>query len=145
MDVEVTFNNPEEVPKNLLAGYSADVEIILEARDKVLRPPTQAILEGNKVLAIGKDGRLQERTLTLGLANWAYTDVAKGLTKGERVVSRFESEAIQAGALAEAMIPKRAAVEDTEDSEKIQAPFFSLLPLLPLCNYFVFASSASPR
>src|SRR5512139_3613965 len=37
VDVEVTFNNPDEVPKNLLAGYSADVEIVLEARDKVLR------------------------------------------------------------------------------------------------------------
>lgn len=102
VDVEVTFNNPAEVPKNLLAGYSADVEIILEARNKVLRLPTQAILEGNKVLVLGKNGRLEEKTITPGLANWAYTEVAKGLSKGERVVSSFESDAVKAGALAKA-------------------------------------------
>lgn len=102
VDVEVTFNNPDEVPRNLLAGYSADVEIILEARDKVLRLPTQAILEGNKVLVLEKDGRLSERAVTPGLANWAYTEIGKGLSKGERVVSSFESEAIKAGALAKA-------------------------------------------
>lgn len=102
VDVEVTFNNPEDVPKNLLAGYSADVEIILEAHDKVLRLPTQAILEGNKVLVLGQDGRLEERGITAGLANWAYTEVSKGLSQGERVVSSFESEDIKAGALARA-------------------------------------------
>lgn len=102
VDVEVTFNNPDDVPKNLLAGYSADVEIILEAREKMLPLPTQAILEGNKVLVLGEDGKLVEKNITPGLANWAYTEVAKGLTKGERVVSSFESETIRAGALAKA-------------------------------------------
>jgi HlyD family secretion protein len=103
VDVEVTFNNPDEVPRNLLAGYSADVEIILEARAKVLRLPTQAILEGNKVLTLAKDGdRLEEKSITPGLANWAYTEIAKGLMKGERVVSSFEDEAIQAGTAARA-------------------------------------------
>ncbi len=98
VEVEVTFNNPDEVPKNLLAGYSADVEIILEARDKVLRLPTQAILEGNKVLTLAKDDKLVEKSVSPGLANWAYTEIAKGLMKGERVVSSFESEDIKAGA-----------------------------------------------
>lgn len=102
VDVEITFNNPDEVPRNLLAGYSADVEIILEAREKVLRLPTQAILDGNKVLVLAKDGKLEEKSITPGLANWAYTEVAKGLAKGEHVVSSFESEAIKAGALAKA-------------------------------------------
>ncbi len=103
VDVEVTFTNPAEVPRNLLAGYSADVEIVLEARDKVLRLPTQAILEGNKVLVLAEDGgRLEEKAITPGLANWAYTEVAKGLGKGERVVSSFEDEAVKAGALAKA-------------------------------------------
>jgi HlyD family secretion protein len=103
VDVEVTFNNPDEVPKNLLAGYSADVEIILEARENVLRLPTQAIQEGNQVLVLAQDGgKLEEKTITPGLANWAYTEVAKGLSKGERVVSSFEDEAVKAGAVAKA-------------------------------------------
>jgi HlyD family secretion protein len=103
VDVEVDFTNPEEVPKNLLAGYSADVEIVLETREKTLRLPTQAILEGNKVLILARDGdKLQEKSFTPGLANWAYTEVAKGLSRGERVVSSFEDEAIKAGAVAKA-------------------------------------------
>lgn len=101
VDVEVTFSHPDEVPKNLLAGYSADVEIILEARNNVLRVPTQAIQEGNKVLVLPKDGeKLQQKTFTPGLANWAYTEVRQGLGKGERVVNSFEDEAIRAGVLA---------------------------------------------
>jgi HlyD family secretion protein len=101
--VEVDFSNPDEVPKNLLAGYSADVEIVLETRDKVLRLPTQAILEGNKVLTLARDGeKLEEKSFTPGLANWAYTEVRQGLAKGERVVSSFEDEAIKAGVVAKA-------------------------------------------
>lgn len=107
VDVEVIFGNPDEVPKNLLAGYSADVEIILEAREKVLRLPTQTIQEGNKVLTLARDGeKLQEKTFTPGLANWAYTEVAQGLAKGERVVSGFEDEAVKAGALAKSKVGK---------------------------------------
>lgn len=101
VDVEVVFVNPEEVPKNLLAGYSADAEIILESREKVLRIPTQAIQDGNKALVLPADGeKLQEKTFTPGLANWAYTEVREGLAKGERVVSSFEDEAIKPGVLA---------------------------------------------
>jgi HlyD family secretion protein len=107
VDVEVTFVDPAEVPKNLLAGYSADVEIILEAREMVLRLPTQAIQEGNKVLTLARDGdKLVEKTFKPGLANWAFTEVAEGLGKGERMVSSFEDEAIKAGAVAKAKASK---------------------------------------
>jgi len=103
VDVEVTFSDPAEVPKNLLAGYSADVEIILETRDKVLRLPTQAIQEGNKVLTLANDGeKLAEKIFAPGLANWAYTEIRQGLTQGERVVKSFEDEAVKAGATAKA-------------------------------------------
>ena len=107
VDVEVTFVDPAEVPKNLLAGYSADVEIILEARENVLRLPTQAIQEGSKVLTLARDGdKLVEKTFKPGLANWAFTEVVQGLSKGERVVSSFEDEAIRAGIPAKAKAPK---------------------------------------
>lgn len=103
VDVEVIFINAADVPKNLLAGYSADVEIILEARNKVLRLPTQAILEGNKVLVLpGDNQKLLQKSFTPGLSNWAYTEVQQGLNKNERIVSSFEDEKIKAGALAKA-------------------------------------------
>lgn len=101
VDVEVVFLNAADVPRNLLAGYSADVEIILESRNKTLRLPTQSIQEGNRVLVLPADGeKLLEKTFKPGLANWAYTEVVQGLSKGERIVASFEDEKVKAGALA---------------------------------------------
>ncbi|NVM56783.1 MAG: efflux RND transporter periplasmic adaptor subunit, partial [Desulfobacterales bacterium] len=41
VDVEVEFSNPEDI-RQLLAGYSADVEIILDVHRDTLRIPTEA-------------------------------------------------------------------------------------------------------
>ena len=105
VDVEVVFSTLADVPKNRLAGYSADVEIILESRDSALRLPTQAIQEGSKVLTLAADGdKLLEKTFTPGLSNWAYTEIREGLKQGEQMVKSFENEAIKAGVVAQAKI-----------------------------------------
>ena len=97
-DVEVEFANPEDV-KALLAGYSADVEIVLESRDRVVRVPTQALLEGNRVLVFdAKNGTLVERTIDAGLANWEFTEVRSGLREGEKVVLSVERQGVAPGA-----------------------------------------------
>lgn len=98
VDVEVEFTDPAAARK-LLVGYSADVELVLDGRDGVLRVPTAALLEGGRVLVFQDDGRLQERTLKLGLANWEYTEVLAGLSAGERVVLSIERPGVKAGAL----------------------------------------------
>lgn len=98
VEVEVSFTRPDEL-KSLLVGYSADAEIILEARDHVLRIPTQALLEGNKVLLL-RDGVLQERTVVAGLANWQHTEISRGLQAGDQVVVSLEKEGVKAGARA---------------------------------------------
>ena len=98
VDVEVDFSDPEAVGK-LLVGYSADVEIILAVRDNVLRIPTAAIQEGGKVLRYDEaSGRLEERKVQAGLANWEYTEVVEGLAAGDRIVTALEKEGIKAGA-----------------------------------------------
>ena len=97
-DVEVEFVNPEDV-KTLLAGYSADVEIILDSRAGVVRVPTQALLENQRVLVFEpKDGTLAERKLEAGLANWEFTEVRSGVAQGDRVVLSVEREGVVAGA-----------------------------------------------
>ena len=48
VDVETSFTNKDDF-KNLLAGYSADVEIIISTRADTLKIPTEAIVDGNKV------------------------------------------------------------------------------------------------
>jgi len=99
VEVEVAFTRPEEA-QALLVGYSADAEVLLEARDGVLRVPTQALLEGSRVLVL-KEGLLQERVIAPGLGNWSYTEIKKGLSTGDRVVTSLEKDGVQAGARAE--------------------------------------------
>jgi HlyD family secretion protein len=100
VDVEVEFNDPKQTG-TLLVGYSADVEIVLDARPDVLRLPTAAIQEGARVLVYREtDSRLETRTVETGLANWEYTEVRGGLTERERVVLSLERPGVVAGAKA---------------------------------------------
>jgi HlyD family secretion protein len=94
VDLEVTF---EEIPKNaLLVGYSADVEVIIQRRENVLRVPTQAIRQNDKVLLVGGDNRLEERTVETGLANWAFTEVISGLKEGDLILLSSDQD-VKAG------------------------------------------------
>ena len=95
VEVEVVFTDTKAA-KTLLVGYSADAEVILESRDKVLRVPAHALLDGNKVLVL-KDGKLEERRIELGLSNWEFSEVRSGLKNGEQVVTSLELEGVKAG------------------------------------------------
>ncbi len=99
VDVEVEFVAPEEA-RGLLVGFSADVEILLEARADVLRIPTATLQEGNRVLRLGADGRLEKRAVRTGLANWEHAEVLEGLAAGDRIVLSSEKEGVKAGAKA---------------------------------------------
>ena len=61
VEVEVEFDQPPDA-ENLLVGYSADVEIVHDSHQNVLRIPTQALLEGKRVLLYRPDGVLEERS-----------------------------------------------------------------------------------
>ena len=54
VDVEVEFVDPEDI-EQLLAGYSADVEIILDVRKDTLRIPTEAVIDGDRVYVFVPD------------------------------------------------------------------------------------------
>jgi HlyD family secretion protein len=98
-EVEVEFNEPRKA-RHLLVGYSADVEIVIEARPDVTRIPTAALMPGNRVLVLTQDGVLEDRRIDTGLSNWEYTEVIAGLRSGERVVTSLEREGVRAGARA---------------------------------------------
>ena len=97
VDIEANFDKPEDAGK-LLVGYSADIEVILTVRDDVVRVPTSALLEGGRVLVAGADGKLEERKIKTGLANWEFTEVTEGLNAGDRVVTSLERAGVKAGA-----------------------------------------------
>jgi HlyD family secretion protein len=90
VDVEVQFDIPKDI-RQMLAGYSADVEIILDVRDNTLRIPTQAVLEGNHVFVYLPDKKkIKDRTFKSGISNWDYTEVISGLKPKELVVMNVD-------------------------------------------------------
>jgi HlyD family secretion protein len=97
VDVEVEFIKNKEV-EDFLAGYSADVEIIIAAEENVLRIPTQALLDGNKVFVYrAQDQRLQEKTVSIGLSNWDNSQITEGLQEGESVVISTDKPGLEDG------------------------------------------------
>jgi len=105
VDVEVDFVCQKDC-ENMLPGYSADIEVILDEQDNVLRIPTEAILEGNKVLVFTADNLLVQRDITTGLSNWEWTQIIEGLSEGDEVVVSVEREGVEDGV---------AATRDTQD------------------------------
>jgi HlyD family secretion protein len=84
--------------KRLLVGYSADVEIVLDSHDEVLRIPTSTLLEGNKVLIYNAHSKkLEERAIQVGITNWEFTEVLSGLKQGDQIVASLEREGVKAG------------------------------------------------
>ncbi len=99
VEIEAEIRDPDQA--SLLPGYSADVEVLLDTREGVLRVPTQVVLEGNRVFVLDEQaGLLHERTVKTGLANWEYTEIADGLTAGELVVLSVDREGVADGARA---------------------------------------------
>ena len=99
VEVEVRFEDPQEAA-GLLPGYSADLEILIDARDGVIRVPTHAILEGDTVLVYdGASSRLRSQTITRGISNWEFTEVQSGLSEGSLVVLSTGRAGVEDGAL----------------------------------------------
>ena len=110
VDVEVEFDDPGAA-KHLLIGYSADIEIVVDARDDVLRIPTPALMPGNRVFVLTEDGKLEERKVDIGLSNWEFSEVKAGLARGDRVVTSLDREGVKAGAAAVAETKADAAAK----------------------------------
>ena len=96
VDVEAEFEKPEE-SRDMLPGYSADIEVIVAEKANVLRVPTEAILEGDKVLVFRDGEPLEQRRIETGLGNWEWTEVVSGLRAGEEVVVSVDRKGVEAG------------------------------------------------
>lgn len=98
VDVDIRFTAaPEDVA--LLVGYSADISVILESHEQVLRVPTEAVLENNQVLLYQVDtGVLEQRSFKAGISNWSYAEVLDGLKEGDQIVLSLDAPGVKAGA-----------------------------------------------
>jgi HlyD family secretion protein len=99
VEVEVVIEDqPADAP--LLAGYSADVEILVDRREGVLRIPTAAVRSEGGVLVLESTGALRDQAIETGLSNWDQTEVRRGLAAGDLVVLSLDRDGVAAGAKA---------------------------------------------
>jgi HlyD family secretion protein len=100
VDVEVQFTMEEDIRK-MLAGYSADVEIILDVRKNTLRIPTSAVMDGDRVFVyLPGDKKIKARDFKSGISNWYYTEVISGLKPDEMVVVNVDAAGMKDNAAA---------------------------------------------
>ena len=97
VEIDVSFDDPE-ARSRLLVGYSADIDIILETHDNVLRIPTEAVLENDEVFRFNPlTGRLERVAFTAGLRNWNFTEVTAGLAADDRIVLSLDVPGLEDG------------------------------------------------
>lgn len=98
VDVEVAFAKPED-NQRLLAGYSADVEIVLGVHSDTLRIPTEAVLDGNRVFVyLPAKETIKARNIQVGISNWNFTEVISGLKQNDLVVLSVDQSGVEDGA-----------------------------------------------
>jgi HlyD family secretion protein len=100
VDVEVRFDNVADYT-DLLPGYSADAEVIIATRENVLRVPSESVVDKKYVYVLAADNKLQKREVTIGLANWDFTEIDSGVKAGEQVVVTPDRKGVAEGVMAE--------------------------------------------
>lgn len=97
VDVEVDFLG-ESGNRNMLPGYSADIEVILDRQKDTLRIPTEALLEGLKVYVYDPDSKtITTQPVKVGLSNWQYSEILDGLQQDQRIVTSIDREGLEDG------------------------------------------------
>ena len=110
VEIEVEFLEPVKDVR-LLVGYSADVEIILQSRSRVVRIPSESLQKDGHVYVLNPaTRRLEHRKATVGLSNWQFTEVREGVAAGEQVVITIDREGLADG------VP--AVIDDKADQAK---------------------------
>ena len=98
VDVEISFDNPSDI-ENLLAGYSADIEVILEVRKDVIRVPTEAVMNNRRVFVfLPAEKKIVEKEIRMGISNWDWTEVLQGLSPQELIVVNVDKPGLKDGA-----------------------------------------------
>jgi len=86
-EVKVDFT---EMPESIKSGMNASVDIILESKTNVLIVPNKAIKtndSGVTVVQVVENDKVVEREVVCGSTNGTRTEIIRGLTEGELVIS----------------------------------------------------------
>ena len=99
VEIEAEIDDPDR--SALLPGYSADVEVLLASEENAIRVPTSVVVDGNQVFVFDEaSGIIELREIEVGISNWEFTAVTRGLSVGEQIVSSIDREGVEDGASA---------------------------------------------
>ena len=97
VEVEAELDMDQQMPL-LLAGYSADMEIVLDAKTSALRVPTELLVDEKFVLLVNQRNRIERRELVLGLSNWHFSEVISGAQQGDKIIGNIGTQGLLEGA-----------------------------------------------
>jgi len=86
-------------PKPLRLGMSVDVEVLTGGRDNVLLAPSAAVMEreGRKFVYVAENGKAVRKDVATGISNWDWTEILKGVSRGDLVITSLEIKNLTAG------------------------------------------------
>jgi len=93
--VEVAIENHQQ--PHFLAGYSADIEVIIDKKDSVLRLPSDLIINNDHVLVINNNNKIEKRNIIIGLSNWEFTEIISGLSQHDKVITSVGLSGVKIG------------------------------------------------
>lgn len=108
VEVDLAADSTKPTPR---PGTSADVVIVIDTREGVLRVPTFALLEDKRVLLVER-GKTVAREVEPGLRNWEWTEIRRGLKGGETVITSVDKPGVRPGARVVARAAPAAAAAE---------------------------------
>lgn len=85
-----------DMPPNVYAGMSANIEVIVRAKDDVLYLPTHLLhdeREGRgKYVFVEAQGFARKQPVRTGIANWETIEITEGLGPGARVIVPIQGQ-----------------------------------------------------
>ena len=84
------LENDEFIP----VGASAEIEIIIEAKDRTLALPSRAILGAGSARHVFKvvDNRLHKTAIQVGIGNYDRMEVLSGISEGDLIAQPGDTE-----------------------------------------------------
>jgi HlyD family secretion protein len=107
LEVEVEMKPDPSAPQPK-PGTSADVEIVLDQREGVLRVPSNAVIESKRVLVL-ENGKAVAKPVKIGLKNWDWSEITDGLQEGDAVITSLDRQGVKEGARVAAQGGRAAA------------------------------------
>lgn len=81
----------DEVPDVLMPGMTVDASVVIEQRTGVLRLPRTAVRarsDGSAEIEVWANGRVEKRTVEVGLRGDSFVEILSGLQEGDQVVAQ---------------------------------------------------------